>query len=556
MKPLFLCFFSFGCALSFAHFSLVSDLFDRLDARELAQAQSALKNKQEPGTQVDSVVVEFFLAELDYLEGRIHSAEHRLKTNLDFCEKQFHQLTKSSSLIQARASAICLLSKLGFSQKQETLSFNLTGKSIGQWIELTQKHPLPFEERIYFEGRVASRIPPEMGGSVGRALLGLESLRRMRPGLSSVNFFMAQIYQKQGNENESKKAFDRALNHAPPDHRAQLVSKGEVGGQLPSEEPSESKFYFGVIANPAGGTGLVLGRRDDRLGDTRRKLDMAIFGQSRGIVGARVSYQDEESLKPYFLSGRVLGQTEIEQFYGLGQESKLTEITEIHQNQGKAEISLKRNFQAWYVQMAIDWFYREPTKLSGEYASSVFLSEKQNSLYPSLELGWDNRESPFQPRRGTLIFARLGKGVKGMGSTHEFESYRLTLRQWFPVFRRGSVECRVTQSWVSENSPFGLLPQLSGNPVLPGVRWGRFRDGAALAGTIEAVTPIAGELRLAIFGNVGRVGESVSDLWKKSLLMGGGAALTVGSGPFQSRIEVGQFGGESIIQVGLQLSSE
>lgn len=528
--------------------SFTSPVFNRLDPSELERLK--------PTQLVDDLLIKFFRAERLHLEGKIHFSEAILKSIEQTCDQGLRQLSRSTRVEKGRFSAVCLLSSVGFSFDRQSLTLRLKSKKLREWTDNFEKNPLPFEEKAYVEGRLLSRLPKDGGGDIGKSIVALESLRRLRPDLTAVDFFLGQIYESQGKERASQQAYERARNHQPPDSRFQIVFGNQTIETFQGNIPLHSRFYFGVVSNPSGGSGIVVGKRDDRLGDRRRKLDVSISAQSRGVFGGRVSYEDEESIEPFLLKGRLAVSNEIDQFFGMGPATALSDLTEIQQSRSQVEVAVKRFVSKIYYQLSGELFYREPSALSGKESTSSFLREKQFSFAPTLELGWDHREGSFRTRRGNLLFARFSCAKKGILSTHDFETYRLGARQWFPLLGRGILSARATQSWVSTSVPFGMLSQISGNPLLPGVRWGRFRDKAAFAATLEWETPLIEDVRLALFGNLATLGSQVSECWRGRPLLGGGGALTFGTGMFQSRLELSRFENETLIQAGLQLSSE
>lgn len=533
---------------AFGGIAFTSSLFNRLNLSELEQFKS-----KDFG---DETLIKFFQAERLHLEGKIHSSEALLKSIEQACDNRGNQLPKNNSIEKRRFAAVCVLSSVGFGFDRQSLSLRLKSKKLRSWLDFLQKNPLPFEENAYFEGRLLCRLPEDEGGDVGKSILALESLRRLRPDLTSADFFLGQIYEAQSNEQASHQAYERAKNHQPPDNRFRLVFGEDTQEVFRGNIPLHSRFYVGVVSNPSGGSGIIVGKKDDRLGDTKRKLDVSLSAQSRGVFGGRVVYDDEESVEPFLLKGRLSVNNEIDQFFGFGSTTSLNNLTEVHQTRVQGELGIKRSISKVYYQVGGELFYREPSAVKGQENTNAFIREKQLSFAPHLEVGWDLRDNLLRTRRGSLVFARLGISKKGILSTHDFELYRMGLRQWFPILGKGTLNARLTQSWVSGGAPFGMLAQISGNPLLPGVRWGRFRDKAALAATLEWETPLMADTRLALFGNGATVGALVSDCWRGHPLWGWGGALTFGSGMFQSRLEVSRFANETLIQVGMQLSAE
>ncbi|MFM8269253.1 MAG: tetratricopeptide repeat protein [Pseudomonadota bacterium] len=515
---LFSLIFQVGCSVALG-LSFLEPAFNRLDPFELETLQ-----KKYPQ---DSDLILFFKAESLYLRGKIRASDDLLSEILRNCSP--------------KKQILCFLSELGFSSETKRIALHFQTEKIKRALEAIQNKTLSFEERAYLEGRILWRIPEELGGSVSKSLLGWESLRRLRPELSSASFYMGQIYESQGKQELAQNAFKQALNQTPPDSRTLLI-------QTPGAIPVRGRFYFGVVGNPAGGAGITLGRRDDRFLDTQRKIEVSISAQSRGVYSGRLSYEDWESLKPLWLLGRLVAASEIDQFFGFGDQSKITRLTEIDQSRSQGSVGIRRWFSHFYFQGDLGWFLREPSFVTGAEAANPELRLRQQSLIPSLELGV--QESAFD------IFLQVSGAQKGFGSTHSFEVIKIGAQKNISMGDSTQLTLRTGFRGIFGEKPFGMLSQLSGNVSLPGVRRGRFRDPLAWHATAEWTLPLWQEFSGEVFAQIASVGPSGKELARGPFLLGGGLALLIGRGGFQSRVELGNFAGETVIQTGVQLFSE
>ncbi|NBX76395.1 MAG: hypothetical protein EBQ92_07555 [Proteobacteria bacterium] len=509
--------------LSFLH-----PAFNRLDPIELKNLRTS-----EPK---DKDIILYFEAEALYLRGKIHAAEGILNSLKESCRE------KRSPLEPIRREVVCFLSELGFGADANSVGLHFRKEEIQRVLKAIQGKAFSFEERAYLEGRILWQIPSALGGDPSKSLLGWESLRRLRPDLSCSDFFMSQIYKMQGNHQLSNRALKRALTHQPPDPRAQLFRQQ-------ADQSFESRFYFGVVGSPAGGVGILIGKRDERLWDTRRKLDVSISAQSRGVTLGRLSYEDRETWEPFILSGRLLASSEIDQFFGLGPQTKLTQLTEVSQARSEGSLGVRRWFSEVYVEAAIGWFLREPSSVSGFDTTNLSLRERQASLISSFEVGAGDRTA-------THAFIQVLAAAKGRASTHGFEVYRLGLERNIRIENNHLLHLATGLRAVTGQKPFGMLSQMSGNVLLPGVRSGRFRDEMAWHATGEWQWDVWREFTVAAFGNIASLGNSLDRLAHGRFLTGGGAALIVGKGSFRSRLEAGYFAGETVMLAGVQLFSE
>lgn len=508
--------------------SFLDPAFNRLDPSELKALHKS--------NQHDYALIRYFEAEALFLRRKVQASQEILESLKKTCAGSFSK-TQSK-----RIEVLCFLGELGFSVESERLAFHLKKERIQKTLEALKSNQFSFEERAYLEGRLLWRIPAELGGSSSRSLLGWESLRRLRPELSCADFFISQIYEKEGKRKLSEDAFERALNHSPPDPRAQLV-------RTPVGIPVKGRFYFGVLGYPAGGAGITIGRRDEHFLDTDRELDVSISAQTRGVYLGRCSYEDRVSLEPTWIMGRLLAASEIDQFFGLGSESRLTSLTEISQARSQGSIGFRRWFSNFYLEAALGWFLREPSSVTGSESSNPEVRARQQSLMPMFEVG-------FKEKNKYAAFLQVSGAKQDLASSHSFQVYRLGLQRVMGLGDESVLDLKTQIRGMTGQNPFGMLSQLSGNMPVPGVRMGRFRGNWAWYATAEWQTPIWEEFSGAVFGNIASLGSSFSDFSKGTLLTGGGGALVVGRRSFQTRLEIGHFSGETVIQTGVQFFSE
>jgi len=522
------CFFlllisSSGWALSFLH-----PAFNRLDLTELKELQKSESKDQE--------LVLYFEAEALYWRGQLHGSDALLNSLKDRCRE-----TRSADK-SPQKEVVCFLAELGFGSEDRALGLHFKKEQILKVLNSIESKRFSFEEKAYLEGRILWKIPSALGGNAGKSLLGWESLRRLRPDLSCANFFMSQIYESQNKHQLARLSLQRALEHQPADARAVLSrSQGDISG--------EQGFYFGLIGSPAGGAGILIGKKDERLSDTQRKIEVAISAQSRGVYYGRLNYEDKETLEPFLLEGRLVAASEIDQFFGMGSQSNLNQLTEVSQSRSQGSLGLRRWFSSFYADAALGWYLREPSAVTGFDANNAGLRERQGSLISHFELG-------LKEPRGFHSFLRVSSAARGFASTHSFEVYRAGLKQLVPITEQHQLALETGFRGVTGQKPFGMLSQLSGNVFIPGVRSGRFRDDMVWHATAEYQWSLGREFTLVGFGNMASLGKSMDELVHSRFLTGTGAALIIGKGGFQSRIEAGYFAGETVIQAGVQLFSE
>jgi len=321
-----------------------------------------------------------------------------------------------------------------------------------------------------------------------------------------------------------------ALAATPADVRAKKFLKNGL---------SQAQYFYGLVASPAGGIGIVVGRKDDRFLDTKRKVQVAISGQSRSVFQGFLQYQDKETVSKGRLEGSILVSHEIDQYFGLGPSSQLKDLLELRQTRSSGHLGWRTNDTGLYQAFSLGWFYRDPL----QRVSLTYLNERQLSLIPSLEMG-------FEDRHRLKVFAKVSGAHSSFLSTHSFWDYELGGLWTYPLSERITVESKTRIRKVSTESPYGVLTDLGGNLNLSGLRPGRFRDYFSGYQLISLALRLAQAWDGGIFGAGSVLGADLKASLKNPLVAGGGAFINYGSAPFQSRFEIGHFTQETTILVG------
>jgi len=316
----------------------------------------------------------------------------------------------------------------------------------------------------------------------------------------------------------------------PPDRRSLFFLKEGV---------PQSRLFFGLLADPVGGVGISIGKKDDRLWDSDRSLRVVISAQSRTVYRGVIHYQDRELFDKGSLLGFLLVAHERDQFFGLGPHSKLDQMTEVRQARSEGQWGWKTSPSGFYGIFSLGWFYRE----SLERVALDYLNERQLSLIPSLQAGWGENNNL---KLGLKIFG----SHEDFLSSHSFWGYDLTGQVQVPLLKKFRVSLVGRARGVSNQSPYGMLSDLGGNLSLPGVRAGRFKDtfGSYLLAALDL--GLGHSWKVGSFGSFALLDADFKKSLKQKSLGGGGAFVEYGREPFQSRLELGHFAKETIIQVG------
>ncbi len=143
----------------------------------------------------------------------------------------------------------------------------------------------------------------------------------------------------------------------------------------------------------------------------------------------------------------------------------------------------------------------------GQLLSKGDIPGSQDSLLSGISLlaNLDSRDNVFFPRRGEFCRFTARFFNKIIGSEYTFQSYRLDLRKYFPLF---SSHVLAVQSIVQNQTgtvPFHKLSRMGGQYVMRGYYEGRYRD--------RNVVVLQAEYRLPVFWRFGAVGfAGVSDV--------------------------------------------
>lgn len=499
-------------------FSLVHPAFNDLNLQTLERL-----SQNHPESQLQ---IQFFKAERLYWQGKIHASDEFLDSIRDHC--------RGSSQLSERHQMVCALACVGFDSKPLSHSdFLWREPKLRDWLKVLETSKISFDEKAYFEGRILWKIPSEFGGGIGKSLIALESLKRSRPQLSSIPFFVAEIYQFQKKRDLAQHQRELALGFSPPDIRTQWF--------LNQREGRTHRYYWGLLGSPGGGWGVLLGKRDERWLDTDRKLNLSIFGQSRGVFGIRGALHDFETWRGHRVGFMGSFARNRDQYFGLGATSQLDPLTEILQNQSEGAVTLRRIWNNFYFQWGIGWFWRSPIAVSGAFSADRRVGAMEWNGIPEVEIGFENR-------KGLKLVTNFSAGRKGGLGTHNFEKIQAGITQRLALSETMQFTLASQVRSISPNGPFGLLSTIQGNVGLPGVRFGRFRDPLIWTASSELEKSIGNAMSISGFGSL----AAIQDRW----LSGGGLAFTIGTGAVGSRIEWGYFAGESLIQAGLSLAFE
>ncbi len=126
----------------------------------------------------------------------------------------------------------------------------------------------------------------------------------------------------------------------------------------------------------------------------------------------------------------------------------------------------------------------------------------------SLLVNLDSRDNIFFPRRGEWFKFNAQFYHPLIGSKFEFETYRLDLRKYFPLFSSHVLAIQSVVQIQSGEVPFQHLSMIGGQYVMRGYYEGRYRD--------KNLMVLQTEYRLPLFWRLGAVGfAAVGDVARR-----------------------------------------
>lgn len=128
-----------------------------------------------------------------------------------------------------------------------------------------------------------------------------------------------------------------------------------------------------------------------------------------------------------------------------------------------------------------------------------------------LSFVWDTRDQIFYPTKGGYYQGKAIFYMKAIGSSFDFNSYELDLRQYIGLNQRNIIALQVFANFVRGNPPFYELSLLGGSHIMRGYFQGRYRDKNFLAGQMEYRRHLWWRLGMVAFAGLGDVEKEMRD---------------------------------------------
>jgi hypothetical protein len=410
----------------------------------------------------------------------------------------------------------------------------------------------PPEIRWYVEGRVYSALPPGAGQDLKKALVALAFLQQAHPGDTTVMYWNALAFDRQGNHERARELFRSAANAPLPDARARAVESQIALGYERPADGLRTGIEPGIFFNAQRGFGGALTWEDDRLFDRRRGLQVEGDASTKGQYGISVQADDTELYSPLRLTfyGRYSGGTE--DFFGLGMESP---------SGSPASIDLVRTELRLGATVPFD----EATSLTVGWrsAGAVLRGMAPAGLDfgfadgPFGQLVFDTRNSRRNPVSGTLVDLRGFFPTQGLGSGRTFREWTARAESYYRIRLRHTLALTLGAVLLDGDAPFSSFPALAGSVPAPGVREGRYRDRNVAAAAVEYRWRVWQTTSVAAFATTGTAGPDAGNLPQGVWKVGAGLAWIGHFSRYATaspRVELAVFGGETVFQgaIGVQ----
>ncbi len=546
-----------------ASVTFTSAIFDKADLLELESEYVRLTADGSPSatTELNILFFAWFLSDWHQVTQNIHRAKQYLvsaTTRCDRFEEDFYQGFRDPKE-KSRACLVCsVIYAMGIGNV--LLPLNRVSR-IKQNLEFVGRNLVDPEDKYFAQGILFAMLPPGFGQHYGKSLVALETLRRLKPELLSIQFWIARIHLVRGNLRKASELFESVWKARPSDIRIAHFWKD---GRLLNVQRHSDGLGFGIrpqlFLNSATGLGASLQVFDDRLFDGERAGSLSLWISSRKNLGIKSTLLDWALIDEFTLETRAQYLMAEEDFYGLGIESKVDD---------RVLLKLERIlFQVGFFRSILDSFYirlgwilntfRLKESGGGVFlASNIIDRDRSTDMGPFAELGWDTRDSKRDPYEGGNVFLRGYFPTDGLGSERTFESWEAHSSYFVSPAYRHVLGIHLGFALVSASAPFARLHGLSEAVAVRGVRNGRFREHHALGTTLDYRGRMWGSISLITFGSLGRVAPS-GQLLDTPFKFGVGGGLQFQFSQDRSqigRVELGLFDGEfnAAISTGIDL---
>ena len=461
-----------------------------------------------------------------------HLAQSYLQSGVEKCKTIFEETNLLlGNPDRDRLVYACLILESEWINRVSPWQTFASAQRLDRYFQLTEKMEIPLAEKLYAEGRIYSALPGFYGQDLKRALVSLEFLKRLEKDSSLSEPWIIRARKLQG----------KAVENIPDLSSTDYLNRKETDGLLTGIFP----MVYGSFPQ---GIGVQIRAHNGALWDTHRKLQSRFFATHRGSLGWDGKLEDFNSLS----NAKAVLQFQylhgIQEYHGLGIESPKP-IVDLYLNKLVADL---------FIQKAISnsLYFKLGWRLHSTHVRKIEEGNIDNSLIgiPNAfdsggltEVGYDTRDSEYEPYRGQRVYLQGYFPRQSIGSSFSFDRILLWGEGYWPLNLKTQVKLYSAFCSLSDTAPFGWYSQLSGTIPFPGLRPTRYMDRSLLALGGEIRWKRWSPLTLFAFSNAATLGNSTKNIFQEKLKIGGGLGTEIHLTRFRPRafrFEMGNFGGE------------
>lgn len=242
--------------------------------------------------------------------------------------------------------------------------------------------------------------------------------------------------------------------------------------------------------------------------------DQIVFGAE-----STVFFNNEK----YILKSHVSASRFPDRFWGLGNDSKDSSLEPYSITQFYIYPQLLRKI---YKKLFVGVSYEVQNVFSVEYGkdlppntTSIFDTQKvvgrQGSLISGLGLvaQWDSRNSSFSPDRGLYFSYTVNDFHPRLGSSYSYTNHFIDVRTYVKVGTNKVLAFQLINNFNQGEVPIRSLANIGSSSMLRGYYDGRYTDKNLFGIQAEYRFPVVGRFGMVLFSAVGRVGETVVDVY-------------------------------------------
>lgn len=346
--------------------------------------------------------------------------------------------------------------------------------------------------------------------------------------------------------------YTRPSQDMPPALEKEKTSVPDPTEKTPLEipkPPKKSEWVAAPIPNysPAQGWGLaVLVQKIFGHGE-KEKPTMAfgsVFGTEKKSYGALLGYMgrlQDDQLRVNVFGGYAKINSD---FYGIGKDASGRDISVLLEQEFKfVSFQITPKWKDIYIGPALT-YSNVQNKFNIQNVPPEINPEGKltdETWVPGLKLQADTRDNTFYPQQGYLSNVSAQFHDKNLSGSYTFQQYKLNHNAYVGLGDEKVVALRANLDATIGDVPFYDLPSFGQGQDMRGYKAGKYRDKIIWDGQAEYRQRFTDHWGGVVFGGVGDVIPSMSDLSLKDLLWAGGIGVRYRIGaqnPIDFRVDV------------------